>query len=543
MLAKRRLWLGGLALAALVFSGCDWTLVGYNAANTYSSGDTSLSASSAADLVPAFSGDTGGEVEGAPVVANGVMYVVSWASSSDAVTLDAFDATGGSDCNDGSCPPLWTAALGTASSAPTSSPAAVNGVVYAGSSNNLEAFDAAGETNCSGTPTVCAPLWSASVGPVGNSSPIVTNGVVYIGSTDDDLYAFDAAGETDCSGTPTVCGPLWSADTGGPIEATPSVSNGVAYVGSTDDDFYAFDATGVTDCSGTPTTCSPLWSAVTPGPIDYSAAVSGGIAYVAIDQDDPFVVNNLDAFDATGVTDCSGTPKTCTPMWTYSVETGAIGPPAVADGLVYESQGFHIEGGDMSAYDASGNTDCSGTPKVCQAEWTGVETDGVAIANGVVYDCGEASVGAPALLYEYDATTGQAIGNGPPSGCSEAAPVVANGMVYDGAEAWAPLQTQVLVPSNGSSLSGTTVLDASASPGYSVTGVQFELSGGGISDQVVGTATPTLYGWIAQWDTTTVANGTYTLQSVATMSEEDPIVYNLSVTSPGVTITVNNASS
>jgi len=38
-------------------------------------------------------------------------------------------------------------------------------------------------------------------------------------------------------------------------------------------------------------------------------------------------------------------------------------------------------------------------------------------------------------------------------------------------------------------------------PGTSdVTGVQFVVSGGSISDQVVGTASPTIYGWIAQWD-------------------------------------------
>jgi hypothetical protein len=124
-------------------------------------------------------------------------------------------------------------------------------------------------------------------------------------------------------------------------------------------------------------------------------------------------------------------------------------------------------------------------------------------------------------------------------------PVVANG-IYVGdsgsVNAYAPLHSQVLVPSSGSSVSGTTVLNASAIPGVTVSGVQFELNGGSLSDQVVGTATPTLYGWIAQWDTTTVPNGTYTLQSVATATQF-PLASLITVTSPGITVTVNNGGS
>jgi hypothetical protein len=68
-----------------------------------------------------------------------------------------------------------------------------------------------------------------------------------------------------------------------------------------------------------------------------------------------------------------------------------------------------------------------------------------------------------------------------------------------------------------------------------VTGVQFVVSGGSISDQVVGTASPTIYGWIAEWNTTGVPNGSYTLQSVATE------MGGTTAMSTGVTIMVNNA--
>jgi hypothetical protein len=93
--------------------------------------------------------------------------------------------------------------------------------------------------------------------------------------------------------------------------------------------------------------------------------------------------------------------------------------------------------------------------------------------------------------------------------------------------------TTVLIPSNGATQSGTAaLLDASASA--NVTSVKYELTGGTLSDQVVATATPTLYGWLAEWNTTSVPNGTYTLQSVAAYSG------GVTGTSPGVSVTVAN---
>jgi hypothetical protein len=97
-----------------------------------------------------------------------------------------------------------------------------------------------------------------------------------------------------------------------------------------------------------------------------------------------------------------------------------------------------------------------------------------------------------------------------------------------------PPSTAVLVPSNGATVSRTSVvLDASASSG--VTQVQFELTGGSLTDSVIATATPTYYGWIAKWNSTTVVDGTYTLQSVATEGTS-------SATSTGISITVSNGS-
>ena len=94
-----------------------------------------------------------------------------------------------------------------------------------------------------------------------------------------------------------------------------------------------------------------------------------------------------------------------------------------------------------------------------------------------------------------------------------------------------PPTTSILVPSNGASLSGTGAsLDAPAS---NATRVEFLLFGGGYWGKVIGPATPTIYGWLFSWNTTSVANGSYLLLSEAFKSTS-------SAFSPDVSITVTN---
>ncbi|HVA06753.1 MAG TPA: Ig-like domain-containing protein [Acidimicrobiales bacterium] len=97
-----------------------------------------------------------------------------------------------------------------------------------------------------------------------------------------------------------------------------------------------------------------------------------------------------------------------------------------------------------------------------------------------------------------------------------------------------PPSTTVTIPTNNSTVSGTSqVLDAAASPAASQ--VQYDISGGTLSASVIAIATPTYYGWLAKWNTTKVANGTYALQSVASFPGGG------TATSTPVTIVVNNA--
>jgi Bacterial Ig domain len=93
-----------------------------------------------------------------------------------------------------------------------------------------------------------------------------------------------------------------------------------------------------------------------------------------------------------------------------------------------------------------------------------------------------------------------------------------------------PPTTSVLVPANGAKVSGTTTLDAAAS---NATSVEFVLFGGSYFGLVVGVATPTIYGWIATWNTKAIRNGSYLLFSAASNASGNGV-------SPPVSIVVKN---
>ena len=96
------------------------------------------------------------------------------------------------------------------------------------------------------------------------------------------------------------------------------------------------------------------------------------------------------------------------------------------------------------------------------------------------------------------------------------------------------LVTNLFIPANDATLSGTAVLDASVTGYFVVTKVEAYLTGGSRHDTLIGTATRSYFGWAIRWNTTTVANGTYQLQSVAYD------VAGRSSHSEAITITVKN---
>jgi outer membrane protein assembly factor BamB len=319
-----------------------------------------------------------------------------------------------------------------------SSPAVVNNVLYVGSDDNrVYAFDAKTKTGCSGTPRVCAALWrSSSLGGNVISSPAVAGGRVFVASQGDRIQALDATGTTGCSGTPKTCSPLWVKPLLNDPIASPTVANGLVYVEQTEATatVFALDAaTGAHNWDSVPEEKST-------GFIKQfgAVAVANGVAYATLADIVSSDGEGLYAFDATGNTNCSGTPKRCAPLWRanfdYFRENGTS--PAVAGGVVYVVD----NDGVLRAYDAGGVAGCSGTPKVCSPLWTanaGQGNHAPAVANGRVYVASSGTVKA------FDAAGTQNC-SGSPKVCtplwtspalgtiSRSSPIVANGVLFIG---------------------------------------------------------------------------------------------------------------
>jgi hypothetical protein len=357
------------------------------------------------------------------VVAGGDVFVT------DQDGVQAFSAAGTRGCSGSPevCVPLWATSInistGPGFTPGGGSPVVAGGVLYVPGYGDgispstggalVAAFDAAGTAGCSGTPTICHPMWTTTGLPAssGNSgSPTVAGGVLYIASGM--LYAFDAAGSAGCAGTPKVCAPMRTAVLPGPPTASaPAVAGGMVYVG-TSAGLYAFDAAGTRNCSSgvTPQTCSPLWTAAI-GEVGGSPAVAHGIVYAVSGA------GVLDAVDAAGSRNCqgTGTVKTCTPLWASApLAAGYLNSPspAVANGVVYASSGS----GGTYGYDAAGSLRCAasasasasasaagpaaGLTKTCAPLWSspviGLSAAGSpAIVNGAVF------VNVAATVYAY----------------------------------------------------------------------------------------------------------------------------------------------
>jgi outer membrane protein assembly factor BamB len=97
-----------------------------------------------------------------------------------------------------------------------------------------------------------------------------------------------------------------------------------------------------------------------------------------------------------------------------------------------------------------------------------------------------------------------------------------------------PPVTTVVQPAAGTTLTGVEGLDAIATSTVGVAKVEFRLTGRTLTNSLIGAATPTIYGWAASWDTSGVANGAYTLRSVAYDGT------GASTASAGIAVTVKN---
>jgi len=199
--------------------------------------------------------------QASPTVVGGIVYATIRGSSGRMSGLHALDAATGAL--------KWHQPdIGISES----SPAVVDGLLYAGSEyNGFMAFDA--QTG--------AMKWTFASGLSVNSSPTLANGIVYIGANafgnnpgTNKLYAFDA--KTGVK--------KWEFTTpdGGPEGSSPFVVNGIVYIGA-GGTLYAVDATtGAKKWENKPEGAGSLQS----GPV-----VANGLVYLGINK-------KLYAFDA-----------------------------------------------------------------------------------------------------------------------------------------------------------------------------------------------------------------------------------------------------
>jgi hypothetical protein len=249
----------------------------------------------------------------APTVANGKVFVTA------ADTMDVFDASGVTNCSGGVCAPVWTASDVYSDVAVSAGIAYVFGGGNAISAFDATGTRGCSGTPKVCTPLwgYLDPTFSAPAGPEGPAStwgyPVVSGSTVYLDTADQvgaysqaGVEAYDAAGVTDCGGTPTVCSPLWTAPAGsyqaplvgGGLEflalvtgrlgtddgdrpswfstvlAAPVAVAGSVVYGAGGGEVTAFDVNG---CAGEEIPqCDPLWT--TPGT---DAIVANGTVYVS----------------------------------------------------------------------------------------------------------------------------------------------------------------------------------------------------------------------------------------------------------------------
>ena len=480
-----------MLVVGVVASGCDWTLFGYDAANTRNSPDTGISTSNVGSLTETWThsfGTTGDpNVNDSLTEAGGVVYATSLGSlpGSEGGTLAAFSATAcTSPTSD--CTPQWEAPIAFGGEEMAGTPIVANGEVYVSNRYWQAAFstdDSACTARVSGTAIpLCTPLrvYDNSGGGGSAASPLVVNNYLYEPGTG---KVFSADGSKDCADNPAytwlgaaipVCEPLWTnvASMGSSFlepgfnisSGTPSVVTATAGPYDRDSILYlaaastsggeirifAYDANDTNNCRvvyGVPV-CGPLWTDQASGNFltnigPGTVSVANGYAYVGGDNLVGTGQGTLFAFDQNGVSGCSS--GTCNPVFQTS---GGPGFPAPINLAVSGSNVYGTTSGtSLVAFAAAGcgQASCTG------ASWnTGnISADGAGnlsstigdngapnVSNGVVYVGVFSGLGTGGTGGGVDAisTSGTLIKSypSPDHGAVYNSPIVANGVLYFG---------------------------------------------------------------------------------------------------------------
>jgi outer membrane protein assembly factor BamB len=256
---------------------------------------------------------TGSTIYGAPIVADGLVFVTS--SDRHVYALDL--STGAF---------RWAF---EAQDAIPGSPAAAKGLVYVGAEDGtvyaLHTHN--GEVR-----------WRFEVGGPIASTPVIADNLLYVASDDGALYTLDAK-----TGTPH-----WAFASDGPITASPATDGDVVYVGSQDKTLYALDAR-TRHQEG-----EVLWQFYAREEILNETLLSEGTVYLALHQD-------LYALDA-----ASGEKR-----WHYASETQLYGVPLRLGGWILIRRSS-----DVLALDARTGAEIEALPTAGSSAYAGLSSDG-----------------------------------------------------------------------------------------------------------------------------------------------------------------------
>ena len=226
--------------------------------------------------------EAGSELVSSPAIVDGVVY----AAGSDG-TVYAVDAETGEG--------RWTFKAGLPI---MSSPAVSQGVVCFGTGVDLSGQATQGDVVALDAQTG-RERWRFSTGGTAGSSPAIAGSTVLAASLDGNLYALDLQTGRE----------QWRFEAGAPIIASPVVVDGQVYIGSVGGTLYAVDlATG-----------QKTGSTVVGGPLVATASIVDGIAYVG-DDNGAFYALDLESKRL---------------RWQFKAQAGINSSAAVAGGLVY----------------------------------------------------------------------------------------------------------------------------------------------------------------------------------------------------------------
>jgi outer membrane protein assembly factor BamB len=230
--------------------------------------------------------EVGGQINSAPAIVNGVLYIGAGDGG-----VYAYDTDTGEQ--------VW---VFQGSSPIQSSPAVQSGVVYAGSEDGtLYALNAADGSE----------LWSFP-GARADAAPVVVGNALYTGSGDGFLYALDTATGEE----------FWRAPLNEAASRSPAVADGVVYIGSADGVLHTFDAE----------TGEPGWARQLEGANVATTAIADGIVYQNTFGGD---VNHAYALHV----------PTGAELWRFDAPSGQDSgflPPAVGNGVVYLPSQDHM---------------------------------------------------------------------------------------------------------------------------------------------------------------------------------------------------------